>query len=48
MPSFAEIRDGYVERGMWDDELITLYEDAESTADLRRLLIRLENLRDEL
>ncbi|WP_424017349.1 hypothetical protein ACOZ4N_15925 [Halorientalis pallida] len=48
MPSFAEVRDGFAERGIWDEELTTLYEDAESTADLRELLIRLENLRDKL
>lgn len=48
MPPFSAIRDGFAERGLWDDELTTLYEEAESTADLRELLIRLEELRDDL
>lgn len=48
MPPFSTIRDGFAERGLWDDELTRLYEDAESTADLRELLIRLQELRDDL
>ena len=29
MLSFAKIQDRFAEREMWDDELTTLYEDAE-------------------
>lgn len=48
MPSFEIIREGFIERGLWKNELTMLYEEAESAAELRELLIQLEELRGKL
>lgn len=48
MPSFGTLREGYKERDMWDPEFNELYEGAESLADLRESIIRLDELRNDL
>lgn len=48
MPFFETIRGGLIERGLWNNELTTFYQEAVSTTGLRELLIRLKELREEL
>lgn len=47
-PEFDSIREEYVARGMWTADLDELVQDPAGTADLRRLVIRLDDLASDL